>query len=570
VIISDSRAASLICLARSTLAELVGGPEDERHPRGSGDVLVNVTVHVHQRLRASMSARGATLEQAVRGAAARAVTDVRFGSALQPGDLPNARLELWIRTASDVIRRADVTRNLDLGLHGIEILGGGSHFAYYKPSVALVSGLTRHERILDKLTKKARLPPGAWRSPPITLRRTTWEHFCEVPADPSRVLHLRRLRPVNPGELTPTTMQARVALAADRLMRVQSSEGHYLYKFHPFTRNQILGPGNLVRQAGCAWALTRAADATAESSRRAELASSASRAIDALLGRVVAETESLFIAEPSTESSPVRGKLGTLALTLAALQSPSLAVRHEGERKRLAKAVLSWQRPDGSFRCRSDSRCVVDDATSQDYFPGQALMALAGEMRAGLKDAQSAMAAALPWYQARFRRQPTTAFVPWQIEAWRLYAEWVICSRSVVEPDARATSQFVFEMADWLLQHQIVSASSHPDLIGGYARGGRKPGCSTATFTQATIGAFSLAQQFPDSNRTELYRRASLLGLNFVRRLQITPDTAILFTDPLRTVGGTTASLSDMTIRCDYDQHTLTAYLAALETCSLL
>jgi hypothetical protein len=28
--------------------------------------------------------------------------------------------------------------------------------------------------------------------------------------------------------------------------------------------------------------------------------------------------------------------------------------------------------------------------------------------------------------------------------------------------------------------------------------------------------------------------------------------------------------MSDMTIRCDYDQHTLTAYLAALETSGLM
>jgi hypothetical protein len=60
------------------------------------------------------------------------------------------------------------------------------------------------------------------------------------------------------------------------------------------------------------------------------------------------------------------------------------------------------------------------------------------------------------------------------------------------------------------------------------------------------------------------------LAWSFVRRLQITPATGHLFPDPDRAVGGTTASLSDMTIRCDYDQHALTAYLAALETSDLL
>ena len=55
--------------------------------------------------------------------------------------------------------------------------------------MALTSGLTRHERLLDELTKQADLPPGSWRNPRVTLRRTTWEHYCEVPRNPSRVLH---------------------------------------------------------------------------------------------------------------------------------------------------------------------------------------------------------------------------------------------------------------------------------------------------------------------------------------------------------------------------------------------
>ena len=53
-------------------------------------------------------------------------------------------------------------------------------------------------------------------------------------------------------------------------------------------------------------------------------------------------------------------------------------------------------------------------------------------------------------------------------------------------------------------------------------------------------------------------------------RLSISPVTAFLFRKPDKVVGGTTRSLSDMTIRCDFDQHTITAFLAALETPGLL
>jgi AMMECR1 domain-containing protein len=569
VTISGSRAADLVRLARSALADFVGEPSADQRPSGQGEVLVNVTVYVRQRLRASMSGRGGTIGDAVRDAAARAAADARFGHPLSSGDLPDARVELWVQTGREVIDSADVARDVDLGFHGVEISGDGC-FAYYKPSVALTSGLTRHEWMLDKLTRKARMEPGAWRDPRTTLRRTTWEHYCEIPANPDRVLCLRRLRPAARGELTPAALRAAADLAADRLMRVQTAEGYYLYKFHPFTNRETLGPGNLVRQAGCAYALAQMADSAEDQQRRAALVSSASKAIDALLSRIVEVAGSLFITDLPKEGAPVRGKLGTLALTLAAIQSPSLAGRYQPERQRLAETVMSWQRPDGSFRCRTDSISVTDDRTAQDYFPGEALTALAVEVRAGSREALHAMAAALPWYQARFRAQPNTAFVPWQIEAWRRYAEWAMSAEVPVVPDAGTCSEFVFEMADWMLQLQISSAAVHPDLTGGYARSDGKPNASTATYTQAIIGAFSLARRLADGARAGLYRTASVLGLDFVRRLQIMPETAVLFSDPIRTVGGTTASLSDMTLRCDHDQHALTAYLAALDDSVLL
>jgi hypothetical protein len=93
---------------------------------------------------------------------------------------------------------------------------------------------------------------------------------------------------------------------------------------------------------------------------------------------------------------------------------------------------------------------------------------------------------------------------------------------------------------------------------------------SSVFYTEALIRAYTTARSFGDRARAKRYRDASLLGLDFLRRLQIVPETAFLFRDPVRTLGGTTASLSDMTIRCDYDQHTLTCLLAALETVGLL
>jgi hypothetical protein len=84
------------------------------------------------------------------------------------------------------------------------------------------------------------------------------------------------------------------------------------------------------------------------------------------------------------------------------------------------------------------------------------------------------------------------------------------------------------------------------------------------------IRAYSLARRLGDEERTGRYRQACRLGLGFVQRLQIMPETAMLFPDPSRAVGAITRSLSDFSLRCDNDQHALTAYLAAVEAKELL
>jgi hypothetical protein len=371
-----------------------------------------------------------------------------------------------------------------------------------------------------------------------------------------------------PASLSATTAESvrdSAQLAAGRLVTVQQDDGYYLYKFHPLTGIQALGPGNLVRQAGCAYAVARAADRTADVRVRTALAASASAAVDALLRRAVVDGENWLITEAA--GGPVWGKLGTMALTLAAVQNASLASRFAACRLPLTKAILSWQRSDGSFRCRSNSGSAADDASGQDYFPGEALLALAVEVRRGSHRALRAMSAAFPWYRSRFRDRASAAFVPWQVQAWVLYAEWAMNSGVLSAPSVRECADFVFEMTDWMLRWQVGLPSG---TTGGFAFSDRRPGCSSASYTEAVISAFSLAQQIGASGRAVRYRQSARLGLAFVRRLQFAPGDAALLADPGRAEGGTATSLSELTIRCDNDQHALTAYLAALQAQALL
>jgi AMMECR1 domain-containing protein len=566
--IDEAQATRLLAFARTAVVDTVrGGPAAESGHRGPHSV--NVTVRVDGRLRASMGSEGASWEQAVRRAGARAASDARFGGALDRGELSRICVELWARTGVEVIDAdADLGVELDLGLDGVEIRDG-ARSAYYKPSVALTSRVTRADRLLEKLARKAGLAADAGRRPDVRVSRTSWEHFAQGPGAGAVTSRLRRLRPAQCEPLSVRALQRHVELAAQRLIAVQQPAGHYLYKMHPFKDKREEGIGNLVRQAGCALAIAREADAAIGTARERALVDSASRAIDALVAHAITAEfdsgETLIVAEPSDQGR-TWGKLGSLALTLAALQSPVLQRGREQWRGRLTDSIVRWQRPNGSFRCSTDTTADAEDGKLQDFYPGQALMALVEEARCGSAAAEAAVVAAFPYYRRRFRERPTAAFLLWQTTAWGARAQSLRSSEGAATPDARACAEFVWEMADWISPFQLGPADAHPDLVGSFSLDGRLPTFSCGCWVEAITVAAEVASAFAEPERAARYRRAGRLGVDFVRRLQLLPETAYLFPDPASTIGATTHSLSDLSLRCDFDQHTITCLRAAIDT----
>jgi hypothetical protein len=521
---------------------------------------VNVTVYVAGVLRASMAGRGETLEGAIIEACRRAARDERFGPRLNAEDLFNARLDFWIQHDGADVAQADEIR---LGLDGVE-LSDGSRSAYYKPSVALTSAITNSNDLLNKLAKKARLSPDWHMTGQTTIRRTYWEHYAEVPGKSPQGLHLRRLRPVGPPNISPIALNHAAALAAQRLVNVQTPGGFYCYSYHAFKNAASAEPGNLVRQAGCAFAMASAAKYYSRIQIGQSLADSAERAIDFLLADQPSEASCLF--EPGSRTH----RLGTSALALAALQRGRATPTYEKWRETLRNGILGLQRDDGSFRCTNNSATAEDDGNKQDYYPGEALMALVCELRSGFESAREPIRKAFSWYRSYFRRRQRSGFVLWHAIAWYLMARWSIEAEGPNNNEAQEYASFVFELADWILPFQLVEAKHDDDLVGGFSFGGGEPNYSTASFTEAVIQAYVLAAKLGKTNFAENYLRASQLGLRFLSRLQISPETTMLFRNPAYTIGATTKSLSDFTIRCDFDQHAITAYLAALEAPGLL
>jgi hypothetical protein len=525
--------------------------------------MVNLGLYSDGRLRASADGHGPSLSDAIRDASRKALQDERFGPAVCADDLSNARLELWLRHSSTRVLNP---HDIDLGLDGVT-LKLGSREAACTPSFALTSAIARPEGVLDKLAQDAGFDAEAWKADDAQIWRTGWEHYAERGDARKTPLRLRRLRVADVPPVTRHAVLKSVTLAVTRLMHVQQSSGFFLYSAHPFLRRGESGPTNFVRQAGCSLAMARASELMSDPAIADACFESARRVIDALLENSIGlGNGGRFLVEPGTNA----GKLGVTALTLAAMQCGRLADSYRDQRSGLSAAIISLQRSDGSFRCDNAAVSAEADGRAQDYFPGESLMALCRELNGGSPELQAVVEKAFPWYRNYFRRNPTTAFVPWQADAWRLFAEF---SGGQPGPGAAEQSKyasFVFEMVDWLQQFQIDDGARTDEMTGGFSTSGSEPGNATASYTEAIVRAYGLASRLGAVRQMERHRRAARLAIGFLFRLQISPETAFLFVEPDGTVGGTTRSLRDMTIRCDYDQHTITALLAALESPGLL
>ena len=578
--------SALLAEARMALQEHLTGPAGPpgtssgrtasrpRRPSGTGPTChVNVTLYVRGLLRASMSSRADSHLEATATAAHRAADDERFGGRLRACELPATRIEVWVQTGSEPLNSIYVEEDLDLGRHGVALSGRGRS-AYFKPSVALTTGTTSPAALFEQLTRKAGLPAGAWRDPNVALTRTTWLHFTEHPQQPGRPLRLYRMRTApEEARWAAGESAARATLALARLARIQQPDGFLLYRHHPFRNHDQPGPGHIVRQAGCALALAAGVqDPPAESgpdsaSPGALLLTTLTRLVDALLSRVVTAGGRRFVPDLAP---PHRGSLGTLALLLTALQQPALGARYAADRDWLTAALVAARQPDGSLRARADPG-PDDEDLLQDFYPGEALLALASGLRpeSGVDPVDPAFfGPSLAFYRRRFRTHRDVRFAPWQVLAWCRYADWAggtPGSRGPGSggPTAEEAAAFAFELTDAVLAAQHQQPQRHPDFAGGIAVPGHLPSAGTTMYVEALVRALELAHRLDDARRVAAYRTAALGSLAFARRLQIDARTAGLFRVPELAVGGTSTSLSDLTLRCDWDQHAATAYLAA-------
>jgi hypothetical protein len=345
-----------------------------------------------------------------------------------------------------------------------------------------------------------------------------------------------------------TFIDSWIAESVCYLTRNQHISGDAAYLYDPIAdvveRERI----NLVRAAGCVYALSQVLQSSLPLAREESLRSGAVQMARSLLNRTMLTSDGgRAVREAEASELP---KLGATALLAAALSAGILHDTFAEEYGQLYRAIVSAQKPDGWIVTRFGS--AEERAREVDFFSGEALLVLVLEAERGNPEALERCRRAFPPYVLHFRQAPASAFVGWHVHVW----SWI-----ALLTGEHAYRDFAFEQTDWLLEKQV---KDHPDgrWVGGFSDSGAAPRFSSIVFLEATARALALALKGEDVERTRKYAEALRRGLQFCRRLRLEETAESLVGNPLRCRGGIALSLLDRRVRCDVVQHFITLCLA--------
>ncbi len=493
---------------------------------------VFVTVHEGGRLRGCAGAylRGPrTLDEDLEAAVGAALADARFadegagedegedeGTPLAPADAGGLGVVASILHDAVEIGEArpeDMGPYYRFGVEALEVRQGERR-AVLLPSVAATHDLDPTAFALAVADKAGIVrPPYRW----VGRECTSW-----LATGAGRLVRMDG--PVPEREAPASRAHLRERLAG-YLRRHARADGTFPFRYHPFFDVRSDEGADLPRLAHGAFVLARAG-------------------LRGLAGRTARFLER-HVAEAEEADS------GTLAFDLLASVELAPRDRRRAERARGLAATL-WARVDPHGRLATHAVPVEDADAYQDYYPGEALLALARAAEAGIAPADGArLERAFRFYRHRFRYRRDFGPVTWLAQA---FAAW---HRVLGRAEHAALA---FEAADLALEHQLAKPGP---LRGAFVNDHQwdTPGFTTALYLEGIGAAGRLAARLRDEPRRRRYREAWERGLGFVDRLVLQDRDRPVLPCPERAIGGVRQSLVQGVVRIDFVQHALAAVL---------
>ncbi len=432
---------------------------------------------------------------------------------------------------------------LDPGLDGLLVMEP-SRARRLCPSELITTDLSLSQA-MTLLAQGMRLRPDQVTQIPLMRFRTA---FWYEPADGGSIVSLRRgMTLVSHESIQPRFLDAIIDGIAEYMVYRQQASGLFSYQFDPGA-DRYSDEDNTVRQVGAASALC----VYSAYSRKSASHAAAHAAIRHHLQRLtpIASLENAaFIA-----TDDGRNKLGVTALLSIAIAHHPDSTEYAAQRDQFINAILFLQRPSGMFMTAFPPAVEV---SGQDYFPGEALLALALEYdRQPSGRILEAFDRAIGFYRDYFQSSRSPAFVPWQVQAFSMMAR---------QTKRKDYVDYVFGLTDWLAAKQLTSSNCKwPELYGGVAANTEgRVGAATAAYLEAFSDALTLARTLGDEERVRRYDALVRQAARFVVQLQFRAEEAYFVRSPQDAVGGIRTAADLNHLRIDHCQHALVGLVKA-------
>jgi hypothetical protein len=499
---------------------------------------IYVTVYVRGCLRGCMggtTVSGVVLDTDLRLLAQAARADARFETESAPAEAEEVAVSISLLFDELVIGECAPEEVVRYVRHGHQAL-----MAYSGESIGLLLPFVASMYNLDALSfAREVLVKAGLSEPPFY-----WCRFDSVTwlADAVGIYRLvggfPRVEEAPPEDLH-ELLAFRAELHTQYLLRQQKPDGSFYTAYEPF-QNRLYEGTDLPRLAHAAWVLGRASSVLGDDESRA----AAGKVTSHLLNAATEGDDGLWLEAP--EQRPSVAELSFLLLALCEQDAgESVAQRRTAERI----ADTLWDcvsLPHGRVRTHRGPDSSAEEF--QDYFAGQALLALAAASAAHVCVVDELkLSRSFSYYRHRFRYRRNFGQVSWYTQA---FARWWQVTR-----DERFAA-FAFEMVDWLLTYRHEGTGA---FINEHQP--ETPGYMTAVYLEAVAVVSNLADALGDERRRRAYGEAYARGLHFLDRLIIQPRDASVLPGASYACGGLRRAIHYSEIRTDFVQHALSAVL---------
>jgi len=517
------------------LAQLFGSPESTS--RLADDLLPDeldslyVTIYVYGHLRGCMGSVIRNLDDDTKNLANAALHDGRFATDIP---LDPAAVAVSVSLLFNPLELGDAMPE-DVGpyyRHGEQTLMvyRGERVGLLLPFVASMFNLDRL-RFAEAVRDKAALeePPYYW----CRFDCVTWLADIE-----NVTLTIGGFPCLATTASTSDELVARhAAIHARYLVKHLRHDGSFHLTYEPF-QDSVSEQIDLPRVAHGAWVLARAYKILGGD----DLKNAADRVIQFLLNRVSHDGESIWLTNDDETSS-----ISELSFLLLALSNLPANDSRRAEIDQMAASLWSCvELPQGRISTHREAKSSSE--VFQDYFPGQALLALAqaAEQIPSRIDEEK-LHRSFQYYRHRFRYRRHFGQVSWLMQAFSRW--WGVTGDS-------SFADLVFEIADWLLGYQQEKTGAfindhQPDT----------PGFTTALYLEGIAAAKNLADSLKDDERFQNYSHSFAQGSSFLDRLIIQERDRFILPNLDLALGGLRQSLHYSAVRIDFVQHSLSAIL---------